>query len=119
MPYIKSNDGRREWLQKGNPALNAGELNYQIFYYVKHNCESIICYNKDLEKINKFVKNFLGVKPNYQKYNDMTGALIRCRKEIERKLDIEAGWLEDIMEEYDDEIAKYEDTKIIENGDVE
>ena len=36
MPYIKANDGRREALRNGEPALSAGELNYQIFYYIKH-----------------------------------------------------------------------------------
>lgn len=49
----------------------------------------------------------------------MTGALVRCAKEIERRLDIESGWLLNLMESYDNEIAKYEDKKILENGDVE
>jgi hypothetical protein len=112
MPYIKSTDGRREALQKGESALNAGELNYQIFYYVKYNG-----FNQSI--IRGFVEQFLGTKPNYQRYNDMTGALIRCGKELERRLNYNSTFLLDIMEEYDDEIAKYEDTKIIENGDVE
>jgi len=119
MPYISAKDDRREKLRNGEPALIAGELNYQIFYYVKHNCKHIIAYKKNIDKIRMFVKQFLGNKPNYQKYNDMTGCLIRCAKEIERRLDIESGWLLDIMDSYDDEIAKYEDTKIEENGDVE
>jgi len=122
MPYIKSGDGRREALQNGEPALNAGELNYQIFYYVKHydwRKYRQIDYNF-LATITKFVSNFLGDKPNYQKYNDMTGVLIRCYKEIRRRLyiDVESEFIE-IMESYDDEIAEYEDTKIKENSDVE
>jgi hypothetical protein len=116
MPYIKSGDGRREVLQRGEPALTAGELNYQIFYYVKHN-QPINVFKQKI--IYEFVKQFLGEKPNYQKYNDMTGALVRCAKEIERRLDIESGWLLNLMESYDNEIAKYEDKKILENGDVE
>jgi hypothetical protein len=49
----------------------------------------------------------------------MTGALIRCRKEIARRLNIDVYWLTEIMEGYDEEIAIYEDLKIIENKDVE
>ena len=115
MPYIKSDDGRREKLRAGEPALTAGELNYQIFYYIKHHnagtCTS---------EINGFVEQFLGEKPNYQRYNDMTGVLVRCAKEIRRRLPLKSEIvLLNIMESYDDEIAKYEDKKIIENGDVE
>jgi hypothetical protein len=121
MPYIKSGDGRREALQRGEPALIAGELNYQIFYYVKH-----IPVSMPLEvikiKIKEFVDRFLGKKPNYQKYNDITGCLIRCQREIERRIsgkyNIECAILE-LMNSYDEEIAKYEDLKELENGDVE
>ena len=114
MPYIKSNDGRREALQREEPALTAGELNYQIFYYVKHNYPRVFT-----DKIEKFVRQFLGKKPNYQRYNDMTGCLIRCAKEIKRRLGIGGKKLFEVMNSYDDEIAKYEDKKINENGDVE
>ena len=113
MPYIKSGDGRREALQKGEPALTAGELNYQIFYYVKH-CQKD--FNENV--IKKLVDQFLGVAPNYQRYNDMTGALIRCKKEIKRRLNLVSN-LNLIDDLYDDEIARYEDLKIIENKDVE
>jgi hypothetical protein len=119
IPYIKSDDNRREKLRAGEPALTAGELNYQIFYYVKHNCQYILVQQKQLNIIRCFIEQFLGEKPNYQKYNDMTGCLIRCKKEIERRLDIEADELLKIMESYDDEITKYEDKKIIENGDID
>lgn len=120
MPYIKANDGRREALRKGEPALTAGELNYQIFYYVKHNYENNTIYAKDYLRISTFVNNFLGEKPNYQKYNDMTGALIRCYKEIERRLpvSVESDFI-CMMNSYDEKINKYEDEKINENGDVE
>jgi len=117
MPYIKRDDGRREALQAGVPAQSAGELNYQIFYYIKHT------QNKRSDNIRKldvrrFVGNFLMPTPNYQKYNDMTGALIRCQKELKRRLKIDFD-LENIMESYDRVIDVYEDTKIVENGDVE
>ena len=121
MPYISSKDDRREKLRNGEPALTAGELNYQIFYYVKH----LPLYNHSIDKkqqIEKYIRNFLGDKPNYQKYNDLTGALIRCQREIERRIpgkyDVECLLLE-ILNSYDDEIANYEDIKIITNGDVE
>ena len=123
MPYIKKNNDRRTRLRKGEPAQNAGELNYQIFYYVKHQLE-----NKD--KIDSLiiqddVDQFLGSKPNYQRYNDMTGCLVRCFLEIQRRLGIwtniffRDSILGKILYSYNDEIAKYEDKKIIENGDVE
>jgi hypothetical protein len=118
MPYIKSTDNRRQLLRNGEPALLAGELNYQIYYYIKHNYN-----NFDESIIKKFVDQFLGKTPNYQKYNDVTGVLIRCGKEIERRLGDPTyyiqGTLISIMESYDDEIAKYEDIKIKENSDVE
>ena len=114
MPYIKSGDGRREALQQGEPALLAGELNYQIFFHFKH-----YYVNLPMEEIKKFVDNFLGEKPNYQRYNDMTGALIRCYIELKRRLNIDAEELINLCADYDDEIAKYEDLKCKKNGDVE
>jgi len=117
MPYISSEGTRREQLRSGEPALTAGELNYQIFYYYKHNYTYSLFV--EVNVIKRFIEQFLGIKPNYQRYNDMTGALIRCSKEIERRLNLPAIDLLYLMESYDDEIAKYEDTKIIENGDVE
>ena len=132
MPYISAKDDRREKLRNGEPALLAGELNYQIFYYVKHNIvkSNYVLLRKavkvHLDIINKFVKQFLGNKPNYQKYNDMTGCLIRCSREIGRRLisdPLSRAYLHNtllnIVNSYDGEIAKYEDKKIKENGDVE
>jgi len=116
MPYISSSNGRREKLQLGDIALTAGELNYQIFEYLKHS-NVLQVYKETVVRM--FVNNFLGEKPNYQKYNDMTGCLIRCKKELERRLNINADFLIDVMESYDEEINLYEDKKIIENGDVE
>lgn len=112
MPYIESVSGRRKKLENGEPALTAGELNYQIFYYVKHN--NIL----NPLKIIDFVRNFLGKKPNYQKYNDITGALIRCYKEIKRRLNRDVKLLIEILNLFDVEINNYEDIKIKENGDV-
>ena len=121
MPYIKSNDGRREALQRGEPALTAGELNYQIFYYVKHYGNPFEGRSVTLEKdIKTFVDQFLGGNPNYQKYNDMAGCLVLCVKEIKRRLKIDLKDLfKEIVDSYDEEIANYEDKKIIDNSDVE
>ena len=116
MPYISAKDDRREKLRNGEPALTAGELNYQIFYYVKHEIPLI---QTDESVIQGFVEQFLGAKPNYQKYNDMTGVLVRCYREIKRRLKINIGFLLRLIDSYDDEIAKYEDLKCQENGDVE
>ena len=125
MPYIKANDGRRKALRNFDTALSAGELNYQIFYYIKHFYpnDNDGNYLEDLVRISEvtenFIYNFLGENPNYQKYNDLTGALVRCYKEVERRLKIEPRFLLKILESYDEEIAKYEDLKISENGDIE
>ena len=113
MPYISSKDDRREALRNGEPALIAGELNYQIFHYVKHNYPKLYAH-----EIYGFVNQFLGEKPNYQRWNDMTGCLIRCYKEIKRRLGIKVDMLYKIMESYDDEIGTYEDLKIRQNGEV-
>lgn len=113
MPYIKSNDDRRKLLQNDDVALSAGELNYQIFYYMKHGGI------RNVSKVSYFIKRFLGAKPNYQKYNDAIGVMILCYKELYRRLKIDASFLIDLIDEYDQEIAIYEDFKIIENGDVE
>ena len=82
MPYISKNNDRRYELRKGEPALNAGELNYQIFYYIKHNNNRFFIIMAT--EIKKFVNNFLIQKKNYQRYNDMTGCLVRCHKEIKK-----------------------------------
>ena len=125
MPYISSEGTRREQLRNGEPALTAGELNYQIFYYIKHNYIDNLCVNGGLtdkiikSRIEDYVNEFLGDKPNYQRYNDFVGALINCWIEIKRRLGIEADILLKIIDSYVDEIAKYEDEKIISNGDVE
>jgi len=114
MPYINKDDGRREALRKGDRALLAGELNYQIFYHVKHHQQ------KHAEAlIRQFICNFVGQKPNYQKYNDLTGAVMCCYKEIKRRLKTDADFLLTILDNYDNEIALYENTKIESNGDVE
>ena len=121
MPYIENKSDRREKLRNGEPALTAGELNYQIFYYVKHTTMCTRCSPNGIliEDIEGFVNQFLGEKPNYQRYNDFVGALINCYVEIKRRLNKEVDILLLIIESYSDEIAKYEDTKILENGDVE
>lgn len=128
MPYISREDDRRERLRNGEPALIAGELNYQIFHYFKNRFKG---FNFEEKYVKKFVQDFLGDNPNYQKYNDMTGALTRCSKEIRRrffkigekqiiaKIEKIEEILKKILNNYDDEIAKYEDTKIEQNGDVE
>jgi hypothetical protein len=116
IPYIKSGDGRREALQKGDIAQTAGELNYEIFYYIK---QHLAFGRTEYYHVKEFVGNFLGDKPNYQKYNDMTGCLILCWKEIKRRLGRDIEGLLEIAGSYADEIAKYEDVKIQENGDVE
>jgi len=119
MPYIKSNDGRRNSLQIGDVPKIAGELNYQIFYFIKHRCKELTK-KQILNAVTLFVSNFLVDDINYQKYNDMAGCLILCAKELKRRLKIDlTKEFEKIIDSYDDEIAKYEDKKILENGDVE
>ena len=120
MPYIKSNDGRRKALQNGDKAQTAGELNYQIFWYVKN---YVITFEDNSsvadKKIRKYVEKFLGSTPNYQRYNDMAGCLTLCYKEIKRRLGFNSYYLIHLIDKYDKEIAEYENLKINQNGDVE
>lgn len=78
MPYVKPE------IRTSLDALlfpsNAGELNYVI---------------------TRTVLSYLGASPNYQRYNDVIGALESAKLELYRRA-----------------VAPYEDTKIIENGDV-
>ena len=118
MPYISSKNDRRQKLQEGDDAQSAGELNYQIFHFIKHNHNlSVDCIHR---QVKEFVEKFLKLHYNYQGFNDITGCLIRCAKEIERrlKIDIECLFV-DILNSYDNEINEYEDVKIKENSDVE
>lgn len=78
MPYIEKE--KREEIEAGRMAETAGELNY-IF--------SRVCLD------------FLGTAPNYQRFNDVIGALEGCKLEIYRRL-----------------VAPYEDYKIKTNGDI-
>jgi len=118
MPYISKKDDRREKLRAGDTAQSAGELNYQIFYYIKHRHHRHDVTNSKIF-IKSMVDNFLGENPNYQKYNDMSGCLMRCSREVERRLDCNSIVLYEILDSYDREIAEYEDIKIEQNGDVE
>ena len=76
MPYIKAED--RSFAKKYPET--AGELNY-----------ALTC----------VVLGYLGDNPNYQRFNDVLGALEGCKFELYRR-----------------RIAGYEDKKILENGDV-
>jgi hypothetical protein len=78
MPYIKQPDRDRVDMM-GLPE-NAGELNYAI---------------------TQLVFKYLGRVPNYQRYNDVLGALEGAKLELYRR-----------------KIAPYEDDKIAQNGDV-
>ena len=117
MPYINSENGRREALVKGDKAQSAGELNFQIFSYVKH-CPDNAVINDVRTQIVTYVENFLGKKRDYQKYNDMVGCLNCCYKEIFRRQGFYMGMLLEIVDSYDEVIAIYENLKIKENSDV-
>jgi hypothetical protein len=78
MPYIRQLD--RETIKAGHVPETAGELNYLF---------------------TEIIKNYMGPNENYQRYNDVLGALEGCKLEVYRR-----------------KIAPYEDIKIKENGDV-
>lgn len=78
MPYIKQED--RKALDAGDTPQTAGELNY--------------CFSKIADQ-------YLQGGFNYQRINDIVGALDGAKMELYRRL-----------------AAPYEDTKIVENGDV-
>lgn len=76
MPYIQKQ--QREYARRYPDT--SGELNYAITV---------------------LVHQYLGDKPNYQRFNDVIGALEGCKLELYRR-----------------KVAPYEDIKIKENGDV-
>lgn len=79
MPYIKQED--REALNNhDDEPQNAGELNYMITV---------------------MIQEYLGSKPNYQRFNETIGVLECAKLELYRRM-----------------VAPYEDKKIEENGDV-
>lgn len=121
MPYISKKDGRRKALREGDTALIAGELNYQIFHFVIHSVNAGKLNREWI--IRHFVTQFIGQKPNYERWNAMTGCLIRCWKEIKRRvkpIDLEAiEIIKEVCDSYDERIDIYEDEKIEQNGDVE
>lgn len=114
MPYIKKQD--RLEVCAGRLPQTPGELNFQIFNYVKAKTEQNLIPKRS--DIVRFVDDYLGNKPNYQKFNDISGCLIRCHRELERRLGIKNKILLSILQSYDEQIAIYEDQKIEENGDV-
>ena len=123
MPYIKDENNRRQELRDNASAKTAGELNFQIFSYLRSHLnqdESLYTFKTDYDPLQIFdyVSNFLGMTPNYQKYNDMIGCLTCCYNEFYRRFQIKVKYLLNIIDLYNVEIAKYEDLKIKENGDV-
>ena len=78
MPYITGD--RRSWIDSGCLPETAGELNYAL---------------------TMIVKSYLEASPNYQRYNDVVGALECCKLEMVRR-----------------RLNSYEDSKIAQNGDV-
>lgn len=80
MPYILEALRYKLQMAEGVQPETAGELNYCI---------------------TQLVKNFLGEKPNYERYNAAIGALESAKLELYRR-----------------KVVPYEDLKIQENGDV-
>lgn len=84
MPYIKRTDRQTLWNKAAVQIIptceTAGELNYWF---------------------TETIQEFLGKAPNYQKFNDVMGALESCKLEL-----------------YARKVRPYEDKKILENGDI-
>jgi len=124
MPYIKDENNRREELKNGAKAEVAGELNCQIFVYlrslIEERSDNTCIWNSspDRVKLLNYVQNFLGKNPRYQDYNNMVGALLLCTKEFKRRFGLKITELTNIIDMYDVEIGKYENLKITQNGDV-
>lgn len=79
MPYIKR-ERRAVLYDRYEDPENAGELNYEF---------------------TRIALEYLGFQPNYQRFNDVIGALEGAKLELYRRM-----------------VAPYEDEKIKENGDV-
>jgi len=107
MPYIKNINCRREELGRYAVAETPAELNFQIFKSV---LDALPTAAIDNLRILKYVQNFIGDTPNYQKYNDMAGCLILCYREIKRRLNFDYDFLLTIIDMYNVEIANYENS---------
>ena len=79
MPYI-TDDSKTEIMSKGLKEINAGQLNYTL---------------------TQLIKGYLGTNFNYQRINDVLGALEGAKLEFYRRV-----------------VVPYEETKILANGDV-
>jgi hypothetical protein len=80
MPYITKETRKRLDYPTCLPPETPGELNYAL---------------------TKVVLRYLGPEPNYQRFNDVLGALEGCKLELYRR-----------------HIAIYENGKLFENGDA-
>lgn len=121
MPYIKNENNRRNELKRGETAKCAGELNYQLFSYLLDNMlyDNKLVYNfSNLRFLYVSMNNFLGDNPNYQRYNDLYGAVICCYDEFKRRYKIKPKILIKTLKLFNKQLADYEDEKIKTNGDV-
>jgi len=128
MPYIKQVDRNRitsDGKYNGTAIKTAGELNYLLtimflsnFWADVHELEAAMSL-----RVNTF---FLSSERRYQDHNDTVGALVCCLLEYKRRFkgnhpryeDIEDAVVRTVERFYNTLSAPYEDSKIIENGDV-
>lgn len=122
MPYIKQAD--RERIRTTGEPTNAGELNYVITL-------KLIAWDRVqnfnlTEDLSDICKGYL-VDLNYQKVNDVTGALMCAIAEFGRRRpdtgEMTRDWISNCIGNVIESIymniaAPYEDTKIAANGDV-
>lgn len=130
MPYIKQTDRIR--IGMGSLPQNGGELNYKITLLLIQVFESGLSEEFEVD-LRRLLDDYLkSGEEKYQRYNDITGAVYNAWLEFGRRKAPEIFEQDDIemCDElsstidrvvwtfYADNTAPYEDTKILENGDV-
>jgi hypothetical protein len=113
MPYIKSLS--RYLLSTGLGPITAGELNYVITL--------ALIQKADRPHFERLIDNYISTlaRPlNYQRINDVLGAILGAVAEYRRRTGkMPPDFLTEVFEEFYARVAApYEDQKIIENGDV-
>ena len=117
MPYITFYR-RHAIFSAGEVPANAGELNYLVTMYIQ---------TLEITRLASYIRQVIDEyvtlhTEKYQTYNDVFGALDCAKREMLRRgkyNHLARGIIDNLLDElYYKHVGPYEDTKILQNGDV-
>lgn len=117
MPYIKTDD-RVRLQHAGSTIDNAGELNYTLTVTILQNEDPALLVTELRGICDEYMQHH-GLR--YQFINDVMGACVSAKLEFQRRTNSTKydGVFDHLAYDFYHEVAApYEDTKIVENGDV-